>query len=245
MCQQVDEEFLGGVGYTDFFLACVFSLKAEELIKRSPRGKRVHLLLEKITNIEAVTVTDIAMLLISKACSCIASGDKHKLPSTAQACVWSTFHQLRGSSEVKGAWDKFVSTRLELLELSQEEPDLALQLLFDRLLKKLLHNKANARKQTCTTSSATTINPLTAMEGNAIRYMSGCVAVNLLKKYRRPTKQPLVKEKRELFVHVLDGMRAVDQPGEPESVLEYTKLWSELIDRGGVYHISDRVSVLD
>ena len=119
MCQQVDEEFLGGVGYTDFFFACVFSLKAEELIKRSPRGRRVHLLLEKITNIEAVKVTDIAMLLISKACSCIASGDKPKLPSTAQACVWSTFHQLRGSSEVKGAWDKFVSTHL--LESSQEE----------------------------------------------------------------------------------------------------------------------------
>ena len=77
------------------------------------------------------------------------------------------------------------------------------------------------------------------MESNAVRYMSGYVAVSLLKKYRRPTKQPLVKEKRELFV------QAVDQPGEPESVLEYTRLWSELIDRGGVYHIGDKVSVLD
>ena len=34
----------------------------------------------------------------------------------------------------------------------------------------------------------------------------------------------------------------MDQPGEPESLLEYTKLWAELIDRGGLYHINDEVS---
>ena len=37
-------------------------------------------------------------------------------------------------------------------------------------------------------------------------------------------------------------MKAVDQPGEPDSVLEYTKEWSELIDRGGLYHINDMVN---
>ena len=64
--------------------------------------------------------------------------------------------------------------------------------------------------------------------------MSSYVAVSLLKKYRRPTKHPQFKVKWELFIHVLTGMKAVNQPGEPESVLDYTKLWSELIDRGGL-----------
>ena len=31
----------------------------------------------------------------------------------------------------------------------------------------------------------------------------------------------------------------MDQPGEPESMLDYTKLWSDLIDRGGLYHINE------
>ena len=32
MHKEVDEEVLGGVGYTDFFLACVSSLRTEKLI---------------------------------------------------------------------------------------------------------------------------------------------------------------------------------------------------------------------
>ena len=44
-----------------------------------------------------------------------------------------------------------------------------------------------------------------------------------------------------LFERVLKEMKAVDQPGEPESVLEYTKLWSDLIDQGDLYHINDEV----
>ena len=79
------------------------------------------------------------------------------------------------------------------------------------------------------------------MESNAVRYMSGYVAVSLLKKYRKPTKQPQVKVKRALFVRVLSRMKAVDQPGEPDSVLDYTRLWSDLIDQGGLYHINDEV----
>ena len=90
--EEIDEEALGGMGYTDCFLACVSSLKSEELIKRSPRGKRVSLLLEEIDKIEAERVTEMAILLISQASSCISSGNKYKLPSAAQVSVWSSFH---------------------------------------------------------------------------------------------------------------------------------------------------------
>ena len=79
------------------------------------------------------------------------------------------------------------------------------------------------------------------MESNAIRYMAGSVAVNLLKKYRKTSKNLKLQEKRSMFVNVLTQMKATDQPGEPTTVYEYTKLWSELIDRGGLYHINDKV----
>ena len=239
MHKEVDEEVLGGVGYTDFFLACVSSLRTEELIRRSPRGKRVGLLLDEINRIDTEKLADVAILLISMANACITSGYMHKLPSAAQASVWSTFHQLRGNQEIKQAWEVFVSTHIS--ESSQHECELTVQLLFDRLLKKLLHNKADAKKQSTARSQPNSVRPLTAMESNAVRYMSGYVAVSLLKKYRKPTKQPQLKVKRALFIGVLTRMKAVDQPGEPESVLDYTRLWSDLIDRGGLYHINDKV----
>ena len=73
--------------------------------------------------------------------------------------------------------------------------------------------------------------------------MSGYVAASLLKKYKKPAKHPQLKVKRTLFVNVLTRMKAVDQPGEPASLLDYTKLWSELIDRGGLHHIDDKVHI--
>ena len=239
--EEIDEEALGGMGYTDCFLACVSSLKSEELIKRSPRGKKVSLLLEEIDRIEAERVTEMAILLISQASSCISSGNKHKLPSAAQVSVWSSFHQRRGSPKIKQVWGVFVSSHIA--ESCRQESELTLQLLFDRLLKKLLHNKAAAKKQNTAGTQDDSVRPLTAMESNAVRYMSGYVAVSLLKKYRKPTKQPQVKVKRALFVRVLSRMKAVDQPGEPDSVLDYTRLWSDLIDRGGLYHINDEVCI--
>lgn len=240
--EEVDEEALGGMGYTDCFLSCVTSLKTEELIRRSPRGKRVGLLLDELGKIELEKVTEVAVLLISRASSCITSGSKHRLPSAAQASVWTTFHQRRGSPEMKRVWKAFVSSHVA--ESSRQESDLALQLIFDRLLKRLLHNKAVAKTQSTAHTQADSVRPLTMIESNAVRYMSGFVAVSLLKKYRKPTKHTQLKVKRALFVRVLSRMKAVDQPGEPTSVLDYTRLWSDLIDRGGLYHINDEVCTI-
>lgn len=71
--------------------------------------------------------------------------------------------------------------------------------------------------------------------------MAGYVAVKLLKRYRKKSKNSRIQIKRRLFVGVLKGMRADEQPGQPDSPLEYTKLWSQMIDRGGLYNINDDV----
>ena len=50
------------------------SLETEELIRRSPRGKRVGLLLDEVNKIEVEKVVQMAILLSSKAASgCIVS----------------------------------------------------------------------------------------------------------------------------------------------------------------------------
>ena len=89
------------------------------------------------------------------------------------------------------------------------------------------------------------ITPLTMLERSAIRYMAGYVAIKLLKRYGKPSTHPKVQRKHELFVRVLKGMRATHQPDAVETLSDYTRLWMELIDCGGLYHISDEVSEIE
>jgi hypothetical protein len=65
------------------------------------------------------------------------------------------------------------------------------------------------------------------------------VAVKLLKRNRKSTKNLALKAKRQFFVKVLSKMRAAQQSGDLGDILEYTTYWTELVDRGGLYNISN------
>ena len=112
------------------------------------------------------------------------------------------------------------------------ESQLALQLLMDRVLKKMLKNKADAVEL----PNSSEVIPLIIREKSAIRYMAGYVAVKL--RYEKPSTHPQVNEKHKFFIRVLKGINAADQRIGVESLLDYTCLWSELIHRGGLYHIN-------
>lgn len=136
------------------------------------------------------------------------------------------------------SWNAFIARKVP--QSHQQEPRLALQLLLDRMLKRCIQNVAQGQHHTLSASSSS--KPLTAIETNAVRYMAGYVAVSLLKRYSKPTKQAQLKIKRKYFVQ---GMKAADQPEMVgDSVLDYSRVWSDLIDRGGLYHISDDVGIL-
>ena len=47
--------------------------------------------------------------------------------------------------------------------------------------------------------------------------------------------------KHKVFVDTLEKMKVCEQPGNSNSVVEYSTLWLELIDRGGLYQINDTV----
>ena len=231
------ETYLGGLGYTEFFLGCVKSLQAEEVIKRSPKGKRVNLVLEQLYTINEKSrkLTDVAVLLISMTVGCANAGSSRKLPTAKCAAIWASFHQLRCNQDIITAW---ATLSENIPDHCRSDAPIALQLLLDRMLKQMIHNQAEAtRKQHLDRSIA----ELTARESSAVMYMAGFVAVKLLKRFQKPLKNSNAEHKHELFVAVLKSMRASGQPGEPETVLEYSTLWSELIDRGGLYHINDKV----
>lgn len=85
--------------------------------------------------------------------------------------------------------------------------------------------------------------PLTIRGNSTIRYMAGYVAVKLLKRYKKPSADPQLQLKYKIFTQVLEEMSAANCPTTVESLSDYTTLWSELIDRGGLYHINDEVCV--
>ena len=86
-------------------------------------------------------MTEIAVSLVTKLHTCIISGERRRLPSAVQGCVWSSFHKLRNSDGINQVWTAFM-TVLKPPEPCQVESQLALQLLMDRVLKKMLKNKA-------------------------------------------------------------------------------------------------------
>lgn len=121
-----------------------------------------------------------------------------------------------------------------------KESELALQVLLDRGLKRIISNLAKKKKQQ-QPARIISHRDITVIESNSIRYMAGYVAVKLLKKFKRQSKNDKLHVKHKLFVCTLNKMKAANQPGEPDSILEYSTLWMELVDRGGLYHINDDV----
>ena len=82
---------------------------------------------------------------------------------------------------------------------------------------------------------------LTTREKSAIRYMAGYVAISLTHRYSKTSKNKHLQEKWNLFLLVLRSMR-VHGPFEAVGCVEdYTRVWTELIDRGGLCHIDDKV----
>ena len=215
-------------------MKCLESLTQEKAIQRSPWGKKVHTVISQILTINRQKLVATAVVVITKVYSCINVGKQHRLPSTSQSYVWKAFHAMRTSDEMSSIWNAFVTHN----SIAHDESQLLLQLLMDRLLKALIKNEG---RRVPSTSNTPTLNQ---REQNAVRYMAGYVAVALLKKYKRPTKKEALQKKHNFFVQVFSQMKASHQPGDVDSLADYTRSWSDLIDRGGLYHIGDEVARL-
>lgn len=118
------------------------------------------------------------------------------------------------------------------------EASLVLQLLLDRLFKRLISIEAAENTFTMPRNSEVA---LTLREQNAVRYMAGYVAIKLNKKFQKKAKHPELRRKWEFFVQVLSSMEADQQVDDVESIEDYTSTWVDLIDHGGLYQVKDEV----
>ena len=90
----------------------------------------------------------------------MVSGDRlHRLPSAAQRLMWRSFHKLCNSNEFKQLWSNFLDTA------NVPESNMALQLLLDRVLKKLIEIKARPLEKPDIDAAVV---PLSVREKNAI-----------------------------------------------------------------------------
>ena len=80
-------------------------------------------------------------------------------------------------------------------------------------------------------SSVAELPTMNAEEENVLRYVSGYVALKLMRLYEKNEG-----EKATQFVECLSNMAV---PGVESTFYEYTKEWITAIDRGGLFHISD------
>ena len=102
-----------------------------------------------------------------------------------------------------------------IAESSRHECELVI---FDRL------DCCTTKKQSTTGTQYNSVTPLTAMESNAVGYVSGFMAASLLKEYRNPTVEG------EAGTLCTSADKAVNQPREPDRVLDYSSLtlWIEV-----------------
>ncbi len=87
----------------------VYSICEETIIKRSPRGQKVLVVLKKG---DPKYLADIAVTLLSRVYSCIAAGKTYRLPSySTSLCmhVWRLFHEMRNSEGIRALWKNFIA----------------------------------------------------------------------------------------------------------------------------------------
>ena len=207
------------------------------MVIRSPRGQTIGKLIETIKQLPSERPRSLVSLITGALHCCLQAGKRHKLPSVAQGVVWSAFHKMRTRKDILCAWNSFLEANALQTSSCHE---LALQVILDEMLKQLLAKQSAAVDM----APEVFVRPLTLCESNGVRYMAGYIPAKLLKKYRRGSKNSSLDIKYKLFVKTLQHMKAHEQPGDPDSPYEYSKLWMEVIDRGGLYHIRDDVFCL-
>ena len=89
----------------------------------------------------------------------------------------------------------------------QRHSTLTFNIVFDRLMKSMI---ATQKSETIATSSQAkpVVGSLDDREKNVVRYMGGYIAVKLLRRYSKKTRNTNLNKKWKMFVNVLKRMRA-------------------------------------
>ncbi len=155
--------------------------------------------------------------------------------STKKPRVWSSFHQIR-IDKLPSIWKKFLSS----INIASDDPLLEQsvnQTLFEKLLVEHCKTFITAsRKEPTAESDPDDTDAMSKDELNILQYAGGYVPHSLLKKYEKRTGP-----KYEQFVMCLGNMAV---HSEHDNLLEYTKEWIGLVNRGGLFPLNNTTFLL-
>ena len=134
--------------------------------------------------------------------------------------MWTMYYEFR-SSKLKRLWTTVV-THLQL-PLKYNDPWLV-QVLSRHFLEKLILVKNPV------SHPSSVVKPLTADEHQVLRYVAGYVLVSIRKEY----------SKNSALVEWINQQTDVDDSPRG-SFIEFTKIWIEKVNRGGLFLVSDCV----
>ena len=130
--------------------------------------------------IKSVSTCYFLVGLFSKLEACLQAGDRCQLPSSKAARVWSAFYRLQDPG-LRVARTNFLSS-IHLPVTLQVHSVFALQLVVDRLLKKLISMRNNDQSQRV---GKVNLSTLTLWEQKVVYDMSGCVPLKVIRDSRK------------------------------------------------------------
>lgn len=154
------------------------------------------------------------MQLLGKHCNAALTGISRS-KSVLKEKAWIAFHHLR-ISELPKLWSKFTPNLSPLVCQHVNYK------LYTELVKSKLCQSAPLRY------TRVEVPELNEDEENIIRYAAGYVPFKLLKKYEKSSETE--------FVECLSNMSI---NGDESNLMEYTRMWTMQVNRGGLFEIND------
>ena len=204
-------------------------LKKEDILEKTSKGPFLRDIIDHLLKLDSTQIAELAIELCSELERCLPSKDKC-VPSQ----MWQAFHKLRLSEKLKDTWSIFIM-HVPMPPQLRAYTSPCYQIVVDRVFKHMI-----ARKKV-TPNFVTTDDSLIVREENVVHYMSGYVAFHLLSKYRKSTSDPELQSKWKYFTSVLEGMKTKEELPCNDSIEDYSRMWSEHIDRGGLCHVKPEV----
>ena len=225
-----DEECMVEVGsYTvsqSTLLKVFSSLKTEELVMKSSKGPMISLLTDEfLAHINSAEVVCFCDSIVKQLQLCLETNKNGKI---AMSSIWRRFHLLRLSTATRKQWQSCVHA----LHVSKDiltVCEMALQLVLKRTMESVVQQITASRQPN---SLAQVQTDLSIRELNVIRYIAGCIVLKMKKKY------PL----HSSFFN--DAVVCTYNCSGVGSIEDYSRIWVEQVDRGGLYHVSDGFFIL-
>ena len=160
--------------------------------------------------------------LVSLLSDCFVASTKSQ--KIKRGKIWSNYHKLRTSEEHRGLWHSFLQT----VGLTGVSP-IFCQYVSDHVLHELVtvHFPVIDRDVT----SQSTASELTHEETFGLRYAAGYIPRSLKKRLSSKSSNPLKKD----LLLCLDSLLITDQ----EDIMDDSKQWIDLIDRGGLTKVTN------